>query len=127
MWTSRRIAALACICIGFAADGLRGAEPLRVQVSPPVSRAPAFLTVRVSIEAADDNRALQVVAESPTFYRSSEIPINGKSAAPLNVVEFRNVPSGLYSVTTTLIGAHGPRATLLKLAKVVPEIGARDR
>jgi len=124
MRTWHRIAALTCVCIGLATNSLRGAEPLRVQVSPPVSRAPALLTVRVSIEATADNRALQVVAESPDFYRSSEISIDGTNAAPLNVFEFRNLPTGLYQVTSTLIGAHGTRATILKLAKVEPAVGS---
>ena len=44
-------------------------EPMRMQVSPSVSRAPADLVVRVNVPAAADNRLLQIVAESPDFYR----------------------------------------------------------
>ena len=81
------------------------------------------MTVRVNIEAAADNRKLQIVAESPDFYRSSEIDLDGANAAPLSVFEFRNLPTGLYQVTGTLVGVSGPRATAWRLAKVEPSAG----
>jgi hypothetical protein len=116
-------AALLCICLLSAASTLDGREPLRMRVSPAVAMAPGFLTVRVNVEAAAENRLLQVVAESPDFYRSSEIQLNGAQAAPLAVFEFRNLPSGLYQVTGMLVGVHGPRATVGGLAKVQPSPG----
>ena len=54
--------------------------------------APAVLTVRVTVEAAAENRSLQIAAESPTFYRSSEVQIDGANAHPMNVFEFRDLP-----------------------------------
>ncbi|MBI3493477.1 MAG: hypothetical protein HY047_17105 [Acidobacteria bacterium] len=89
-----------------------------------MSRAPALLTVRVTVEAAADNRVLQVVAESSDFYRSSQVQIGGANATPLNVFEFRNLPTGLYQVTGVLVGVHGPRATVTRLAKVDPSVGS---
>ena len=94
-----------------------------MRVSPAVAMAPAFLTVRVNVEAAAENRLLQVVAESPDFYRSSEIHLDGAQAAPIAVFEFRNLPSGLYQVTGVLVGVNGPRATVGGLAKVQPSPG----
>jgi len=95
-----------------------------MDLSPAVSQAPALLTVRVSIEAAADNRALEVVAESPDFYRSSQIQIEGERGARVNVFQFRDLPTGLYQVTGVLVGVHGPRATVVRLAKVVPSPGS---
>ncbi len=103
---------------------LDGVEPLRMQVSPAVSRAPAVLTVKVTIEASADNRFLQVVAESPDFYTSSQVPIDGRNTPPLNVVEFRNLPTGLYQVTSVLVGTRGPRGTASGLAQVIAPIGS---
>jgi hypothetical protein len=107
----------------LASSRLSGDEPLRMQLFPAVAREPAVLTIRVTVEPADENRMLQVVAESATFYRSSEVPVDGKHAAPLNVFEFRNVPTGLYHVTCVLIGAHGQRATADRRARVMPAPG----
>ncbi len=94
-----------------------------MQVTPAVSLEPAVLTVRVSVEPSADNRHLQIIAESPTFYRSSEVQIDGEHAAPLSVFQFRNLPTGLYQVTSVLTGAGGRRATALKLARVDPAPG----
>jgi hypothetical protein len=120
----KRLAALA-LWLMLAASPLSGGEPLRMQLFPAVAREPAVLTVRVTVEAADENRVLQVVAESPTFYRSSEVQVDGKRSAPLNVFEFRNVPTGVYHVTSVLIGSHGQRATAFRVARVEPAVGSR--
>jgi len=95
-----------------------------MQLSPSVARAPALLTIRVIVESAADNRRLQVVAESPEFYRSSEIQLDGANSTPLQVFEFRNLPTGLYQVTGVLVGVNGPRASVSRLAKVEPSFGS---
>jgi hypothetical protein len=109
----------------LAPSPLNGGEVLRMQVSPAIQRAPAMLTVRVMVESSDDNRILQVVAESPTFYRSSEVQIDGANATPLKVFQFRGLPTGRYEVTGVLIGAQGRRATISRMAQVVPSPGER--
>ena len=117
---------LAVVAFWFvAASRLSGGEPLRMQLFPAVAREPAVLTIRVTVEAADEHRVLQVVAESSTFYRSSEVQIDGKRAAALNVFEFRNVPTGLYHVTSVLIGPHGQRASASRVARIEPAVRSR--
>jgi len=66
----------------LAPSALNGGEALQMKVSPAIQRAPAMLTVRVTVESSEDNRLLQVIAESPTFYRSSEVEIDGANASP---------------------------------------------
>jgi hypothetical protein len=122
--TVARIAVCSLTCVVLGAQRLNGGEALRMQVSPSVSRAPAALTVRLMVEATAGDRTLKVIAESPDFYRSSEISIDGAHAAPLNVFQFRGLPTGLYQVTAVLAGTHGARATALKLARVEPGIGS---
>jgi hypothetical protein len=117
------IAGLLFACLLVGTSTLDGREPIRMRVSPMVAMAPGFLTVRVNIEAAAENRTLQVVAESPDFYRSSQIQLNGAQAAPIAVFEFRNLPSGFYQVTGVLSGVNGPRATASGVAKVQPSPG----
>src|SRR4249919_3751371 len=116
-------AGLFCVCLLLAVPAVDGRELLRMRVTPTMVTAPGFLTVRVNVESAAENRSLQVVAEAPDFYRSSEIPLDGEHASPLAVFEFRDLPTGLYEVTGTLVGAHGPRATVSQLAKVHPSPG----
>lgn len=121
----QRIAVFSCAIALCAVGAWGGEKPLRMQVSPAISRAPAMLTVRVTVEAAAENRRLQVVAESPTFFRSSEVQLEGANSSPLNVFEFRNLPTGLYEVTGLLIGTQGLRASVSGLAKVEPSVGLR--
>ena len=123
----RRHAALffGFFAFSLAPSALNGGEALRMQVSPAIQRAPALLTVRVMIESSDENRLLQVAAESPTFYRSSEVQIDGASASALRVFEFRGLPAGRYQVTGVLVGTQGRRATISRVAEVVPWPGER--
>jgi len=85
-------------------------EPLTIRVSPRAAMAPAIITVRAIIEADTDNRALEVIAQSPDFYRSSYVELDGANAQRVNVFQFRNLPSGTYEVTSVLVGSRGRRA-----------------
>src|SRR3954467_12660498 len=66
-------AALCGFFIFAAILSLGAGERITMQVSPRVSLAPANLVVRTMIEANESNRALEIVAESGDFYRSSQI------------------------------------------------------
>jgi hypothetical protein len=121
---NRRQRLVALLCASFAlTTPLSGNDALKMQVWPAIQREPAVLTVRVSVEPSADNRMLQIVAESSSYFRRSEVQMDGERSAPLNVFEFRNLPTGLYQVTSALIGPHGQRATATRVAKVEPATG----
>ena len=86
---------------------LLAGERIDVRVTPSVAFAPADLQVRASIPADEENRALEIVAESHSFYSSSEIQLEGEKAPKTATVEFRSVPVGLYSVRVIVKGAGG--------------------
>ena len=86
---------------------LGAGERMTLRVSPSVSFAPANLIVRAQIEADAENRAVEIVAESVDFYRSSEIQLDGDKAPRTNTFEFRSLPPGTYEVKATLLGAGG--------------------
>lgn len=87
-----------------AMSHLAAVERLKLNVSPSVAFAPANVVVRTSIEPDAQNRAVEVAAESPAFYRSSEIDLDGDRAPRTNTFEFRDLPSGVYEVRATLMG-----------------------
>src|SRR5262245_42244225 len=101
-----------------APPSLNGGQPIEMRLSPAVTTAPGLVTVRVNVESAADNRALFVTAESPDFYRSSEIQLDGLKSSRLSVFEFRNLPRGVYYVTGVLVGPKGPRASASGIATV---------
>jgi hypothetical protein len=93
--------------------------------SAAVCRTPAIVTVRITVEPAAENRFVEVVAESPDFYRSSQIELNPVYPVRQSVIEFRNLAPGLYQVTGTLVGVHGRRAAVTRLARVEASVGSR--
>jgi hypothetical protein len=126
MRISRHAALFFGLCVfGLVPNVLNGGEALQMKVSPAVQRAPAMLTVRIMVESSAENRLLQVVAESDTFYRSSEVEIDGANSSPLRVFQFRGLPTGRYEVTGVLVGTQGRRAVISRVAEVVPSPGER--
>jgi hypothetical protein len=99
-------------------------EPLAMQVSPAISFAPANLVIRTRLEPDADNRAMEVIAESDDFYRSSAIPLEGDRAPRTARFEFRSLPPGEYEVTAVVIGAAGQRRALARSHVNVMETGA---
>jgi hypothetical protein len=106
------------ICCGLlltaSASPLGAGEQMAMKVSPEVAFAPADLVVRAIIEASPDNRALEVTFDSPDFYRSSLIELEGERAPRTTVFEIRNLPGGRYVVTTRLVGSSGQTRSALR-------------
>jgi len=87
--------------------GLPARERIALHISPAVAFAPANLVVQTTVEANARNRAIEIVAESPDFYRSSEIQLDGENAPRTTRFEFRSLPPGNYEVTARLLGSDG--------------------
>jgi hypothetical protein len=96
--------------------GLDGSE--RVVLRAPASTT-TDLTISVSVERHEDNRMLRVTAESPDFFRSSELPLNGEASPRVNVVTFHQLPSGEYDIRAVLIAANGKTAGAARTSVVV--------
>jgi hypothetical protein len=90
-----------------SAASINANEPLTIAVSPVHSFAPTNLTVRVHVEPDAGNRALEVVAESGEYYRSSLIQLDGAEAPRTISFEIRNLPVGDYDVRGALINSAG--------------------
>lgn len=95
------------LLLAATASSVGAGAQLTMKVSPEVAYAPADLVVQASIEASPENRALEVVVDSPDFYRSSLIELEGELAPRTTVFKLRNLPGGRYVVTTRLLGVSG--------------------
>src|SRR4051795_8141990 len=91
----------AAMCFGLlgAPRALDGGQPLQLYVTPVMAAAPAFISVRAVVEASENNRALEIVAQSPDFFRSSRTERAGRAAPPLSLFQYANLPPGLYEVS----------------------------
>jgi hypothetical protein len=95
-------------------------ESLTIHVSPATSFAPADLIIRARVEPDVNNRAIEIVADSDEFYRSSTIPLEGERAPKTTTFEFRSLPRGEYAVTASVIGIDGrPRAVARTQVNVI--------
>lgn len=112
--------AVLCGILMVASISLDASEPLRIRVSPAVSFAPACVRIHTTIEADQNNRAVEIAANSEDFYRSSRIQLEGDKAARTNIFEFPGLPEGEYEVTATLFGSDGrPRGQVRQTVSVV--------
>ncbi len=82
-------------------------SPMTMTVSPAMTMGPATVKIRLKIEPDASNRSVTIVADSPDFYRSSLINLEGERA-PRNVaLNYYNLPGGNYLVSGTLIDNAG--------------------
>ncbi len=100
-----KVAGFVCAVLMIAIHPATAGERLILKVSPNIAFAPANLIVRTTVEANPDNRAIEIVAESTDFYRSSEVQLDGDRAPRSARFEFRSLPPGTYTVRATLKGA----------------------
>jgi hypothetical protein len=89
-----------------------GGEQLKIVVSPTQSFAPSNLSIRARVVPNAENRALEVIAESGEFYRSSQITLEGERAPSTITIDFRGVPSGEYQIYGILVDAGGHRRAM---------------
>ena len=88
-------------------------------VATRVSRAPAQVEVTATIAADPANRTLEFSAESDSYYRSSEVMLDGRDAPRLHIVTWQRLPEGTYEVRVRLSGPAGVRATAVTSIVVV--------
>jgi hypothetical protein len=105
------------------APSLKGSQRVVIRVSPVVAMEPALLTIRATVEPSDENRKLSVTIDSEDYSASSDIPLEGRNSARMNVVEIREVPHGLYEVRAVLMGPGGPLAATTQIVKIQPAPG----
>jgi hypothetical protein len=98
--------ASACTVACVLMAGPAGAsEKVQLRVAPSISFAPADLVIRAIVPSNAKNRAVEIVAESPDFYRSSEVQLDGDRAPVVTECEYRDLPAGRYTVTAVLKGS----------------------
>jgi hypothetical protein len=117
--TAMRVHIVAFALLVSSATFLTAANPLTMTVSPVQSFAPTNLTIRIRVAPDADNRALEVVAESGEYYRSSHIQLDGADAPRTTALEIRSVPGGSYDVRCVLFTAAGRERAAVRTQVIV--------
>jgi hypothetical protein len=118
------IAVTAGVCLLGGGRSVDSAQPLSLEVSPVVAPGPAFVRLRALVEPNDDNRSLDIVAQSAEFYRSSHVDLDGRNSPRIAVVEYPRLPPGRYEITGVLVGVGGKRATAMRNVQLVATAGS---
>ena len=91
--------------VAASASVVGAKELVSIRVTPAVAFAPADLNIRIRVEPDANNRAMAVIADSETYYRSSTVELDGDRAPATTNVRFRSLPPGEYEVTVSVIAA----------------------
>jgi hypothetical protein len=100
--TALLVAAIAPSVNAAQAGGSPKDQPLRAQVSPSYAFAPSTVRIRAFVLPDAENRELEIVVDSASYYRSSTIELSGAQAARAYDVVFVSVPAGLHEVRVVL-------------------------
>jgi hypothetical protein len=95
------------LLLALSVTGTRAQDSVRIAVSPAHAFAPAFLRIRVSVEPNAANRALTIIANSESYYRSSLIQLEGETSARTFFVELKQVPAGEYKLSAVVSKGNG--------------------
>lgn len=117
------LAVVTTIGLLIATGQTAASEKLTVRVTPNVSSAPSTVVVRAYVTPNAGNRTLMVEADSGSFYRSSEIQLDGDKAPTLTEFRLASLPSGEYTVTAMLVDNKGAETMVRKTVLVLSRFG----
>ena len=122
-----RIPGAIVLVIGLLAGGstIHAVPKLTLRVTPSVSTSPATVVVTATVPKDPENRILEVVADSGSFYRSSEVQLDGDAAPLVTQIPLKNLPSGEYEIVVVLKDSRGREAVARSSAMIVPSVGEK--
>lgn len=91
------------------AEAGKPSDELTLRMTPRFVAAPGFLRSLIRVAPNADNRLMRVEIDSDSYYRSSEIQLDGASAPMSHFMDWKQVPAGKYDLIVTVIGPSGPR------------------
>jgi len=121
------LAAATVIGLLFATGTTGASEKLSLRVTPNVSSAPSTVMVRAYVTPNPENRWLRIEADSGSFYRSSEIQLEGDKAPMLTEFRLNSLPSGEYTVAASLVDSKGTETVVRRTAIVLSRFGEPGR
>src|SRR5262245_56991674 len=102
-----------------SAPGLTAHDKVTLRVTPAVSHAPAYVRITAQVEKDAANRMLEITADSPEFYRSSTIALEGEQAPRTTELTLKNLPRGQYTISATLVDNMGRKSLVQKSVLVI--------
>jgi hypothetical protein len=118
---------LALLFTMLAAPIVRAEKELALRVTPQFCYEGCDVRVTVRVQPDAQNRALRIEADSPDYFRASQIELSGDSAARLHTLTLQSPPSGGYAVRAIVVRANGARLFSTVKLEVLGSPGASAR
>ncbi len=122
-----------CKFLGIAVVGLvmmlprvtSSADRVGFTLSSTVMNVSGELHATVRVDPHEENRLLRVSLDGPLYYASTDVQLDGASAARVHDMWWRALPPGEYSVTALVECASGRTYTERQIMRVIggPELG----
>jgi hypothetical protein len=116
-WTLTVLACCATLVHPPVADA--AGNEVTVRLPSVATRLSSAIRATVWIPRDADNRVLRVTLDSGTFYRSSDVPLEGSNAPQSHTLEWHALPPGEYDVTFELVGTLRVRQVVRRQLHVI--------
>lgn len=117
---SSALIALACSTLLAQPATVQAAnDELTVRLPSFLMRSASLLRAQVWIPRDQDNRVLRITLDSGTFYRSSDVPLEGERAPQSHTLVWHALPPGAYEVTIELVGTTRVKQVLRRELTVI--------
>ena len=84
-------------------------QGVEVQLSARFALEQEIVRSLIRVAPHRDNRLLRVEIESPDFFRSSDVQLEGELAARSHFFSWTSLPPGSYYLIVSVLGSQGPR------------------
>ena len=115
-WSTARVSLVALLAV--MSLGVHASEPIRVRVVPAFALNPADVSVETVIEPDIKNRGVEVTVDSPNFFATSTVSLEGDRAPRVRTTHFRQLPAGNYEVSATLVQESGSRPKVAVILEI---------
>jgi hypothetical protein len=120
----RIVLLLAFVSAPAAGQGVDDAPPIRsVDVMPRIGMPGTELRVVVRIDPCQDDRALELTVDGLTYFARTDRQLDGADAPRTYTFTWMSLPTGDYTITTTLRRTGGHDVLAVRSMQVV---GAND-
>jgi hypothetical protein len=108
---------IAAFCV-FGAATVPAKDVVAIRMPGRYYSEPATVRIMIAVEPNADNRKLLVEADGESYFRSSELTLDGDKGQRLHTVEFRNLPAGEYYIRAAVLSNADVRGTAQQVLTV---------
>ena len=95
-------------------------RPITVHVTPLFAIEGSSVQAMVRVAPNAENRMLRITVDAENYYRSSELQLDGDTAAVTHYLPLNALPAGDYAFLAVVFGPQGERARSSEAFRLLP-------